>query len=233
MPARVHARGRAQRADDPDHRVGHQRGPAPTARLARRGLRPDHGRQRRRPLPDRGTAFFETVDALIGSGASRRQAHRRADRERTDRHDRTGHPRTAPTAWRSSSRSTTSARATPRSVYLQRLPVVEIKADRSFVTPMCTVKDDAVDRPLDHRSRPQPRREGRRRRRRGQGDDRPAQRIRLRRGPGLLLQPPDAGRCPRAIPRDVGVRSAATRRRFRDERDERVNPQPSGQTWMA
>ena len=29
-------------------------------------------------------------------------------------------------------------------VYLQRLPVVEIKADRSFVTTMCTVKDDAV-----------------------------------------------------------------------------------------
>ena len=29
-------------------------------------------------------------------------------------------------------------------VYLQRLPVVEIKADRSFVTPMCSVKDDAV-----------------------------------------------------------------------------------------
>jgi len=29
-------------------------------------------------------------------------------------------------------------------VYLQRLPVVEIKADRSFVMTMCTVKDDAV-----------------------------------------------------------------------------------------
>ena len=29
-------------------------------------------------------------------------------------------------------------------VYLQRLPVVEIKADRSFVMTMCSVKDDAV-----------------------------------------------------------------------------------------
>jgi diguanylate cyclase (GGDEF)-like protein/PAS domain S-box-containing protein len=29
-------------------------------------------------------------------------------------------------------------------VYLQRLPVVEIKADKSFVMTMCTVKDDAV-----------------------------------------------------------------------------------------
>lgn len=29
-------------------------------------------------------------------------------------------------------------------VYLQRLPVVEIKADRSFVTTMCSVKDDAI-----------------------------------------------------------------------------------------
>ena len=29
-------------------------------------------------------------------------------------------------------------------VYLQRLPVVEIKADRSFVMTMCTVNDDAV-----------------------------------------------------------------------------------------
>ena len=29
-------------------------------------------------------------------------------------------------------------------VYLQRLPVVEIKADRSFVMNMCSVKDDAV-----------------------------------------------------------------------------------------
>jgi len=29
-------------------------------------------------------------------------------------------------------------------VYLQRLPVVEVKADRSFVMTMCTVKDDAV-----------------------------------------------------------------------------------------
>ena len=29
-------------------------------------------------------------------------------------------------------------------VYLQRLPVVEIKADRSFVMKMCSAKDDAV-----------------------------------------------------------------------------------------
>ena len=29
-------------------------------------------------------------------------------------------------------------------VYLQRLPVVEIKADRSFVTTMCSVTEDAV-----------------------------------------------------------------------------------------
>ena len=43
-------------------------------------------------------------------------------------------------------------------VYLQRLPVVEIKADRSFVDDDVLGPRRRRDRPLDHRPRAQPRR---------------------------------------------------------------------------
>ena len=54
-------------------------------------------------------------------------------------------------------------------VYLQRLPVVELKIDRSFVMSLSSASGRRRDRALDHRPRPQPRREGRRRGRRGRG----------------------------------------------------------------
>ena len=94
-------------------------------------------------------------------------------------------------------------------VYLQRLPVVEIKADISFVMTMSLGQGGRRHRAVDHRPRAQPRREGGRRGGRGQGDHGPAQRVRLRRGPGLLLQPSDARRRGLALAGDVGVRIGA------------------------
>ena len=92
-----------------------------------------------------GTALFETVDELTSQlGHPAGQAHARADRERADRHRRAR-------ACSSSSQSMDERLSIDdfgtgysSLVYLQRLPVVEIKADSSFVMTMCTVKDDAV-----------------------------------------------------------------------------------------
>ena len=52
-------------------------------------------------------------------------------------------------------------------VYLQRLPVVEVKADRSFVMTMAIGRERRRHRPVDRRPGPQPQRQGRRRGRRG------------------------------------------------------------------
>jgi len=84
-------------------------------------------------------------------------------------------------------------------VYLQRLPVVEIKADRSFVTTMASVKDDAVivrsiiD--LAHNLGLRVVAEGVE----DEANDEPAARVRLRRGPGLLLQPSRSSRRPHEL----------------------------------
>ena len=93
-------------------------------------------------------------------------------------------------------------------VYLQRLPVVEIKADRSFVMTMCSVNDDAVivrsiiD--LAHNLGVRVVAEG--------VEDKATMdlldRVRLRRGPGLLLQPAAAGRGSPGVARDLAVRRA-------------------------
>ena len=196
MPDRVHARGRAQRADGPDHGVGHQRGRCASCAAWR-----DEGYDLTmavnlgaRCLAE-GSAFFETVDELIRDAGTIPPDKLTFELTESALID-TAVPGMLAQLQTMDERLSIDDFGTGYSslVYLQRLPVVEIKADRSFVMTMCSVKDDAVivrsiiD--LAHNLGVQRRRRGRR----GQGDDGPAQRVRLRRGPGLLLQPPDAGR---------------------------------------
>ena len=121
-----------------------ERGAAPAAAVARGGLRPDDGGQPRRALPRRGHRAVRddrrahrkwgvppdrltlelTESALIDTAVPGMLAQLRDMDERLSIDDfGTGYSSL---------------------VYLQRLPVVEIKADSSFVMTMCSVKDDAV-----------------------------------------------------------------------------------------
>jgi diguanylate cyclase (GGDEF)-like protein len=75
--------------------------------------------------------------------------------------------------------------------YLKRLPVDEVKIDRSFIASLCV---DASDAAIGRRPGWQPRPGGGRRRRRGRGDVVPARGVRLRRRAGLSLEPAHADR---------------------------------------
>ena len=87
------------------------------AGLARRGLRPDDGRQHRRALPGaRRRSLFETVDELIASwGIPPDRLTFELTESALHRHRRAGPPGTPRAAWTSGSRSTTSAPGTRRS----------------------------------------------------------------------------------------------------------------------
>ena len=69
--------------------------------------------------------------------------------------------------------------------YLRRLPLDELKIDKSFIMGMAQRRERRADRPLDDRARAQARPDGRRERRRGRGDAREAARARLRQRAGL------------------------------------------------
>ena len=74
--------------------------------------------------------------------------------------------------------------------HLRRLPVDELKIDKSFITHLAALQRRRGDRTLDRRPRPQPRPDRRRGRRREPDRHGPTRRIRMRQRPGVLLQPP-------------------------------------------
>ena len=73
--------------------------------------------------------------------------------------------------------------------YIMRLPVQELKIDRSFISRMAVRRRDLHDRAIDHRPRPQPGAQGGRRGRRGSVGMEHAAFAGLRRCAGLLHEP--------------------------------------------
>ena len=141
-------------------------------------------------------------------GRSGGPAHARAHRERADRHRRARHARAAPRH----ERAALDRRLRHRLLVARLPPAAPGRRDQG--RPL--VRDEHVfgqgrrgHRPVDHRPRAQPRGEGGRRGSGGRGDDEPAQRLWVRRGPGLPLQPPGRERRAVGVARDVAVRIAA------------------------
>ena len=73
---------------------------------------------------------------------------------------------------------------------LRKMPIDELKIDRSFVSPMLRERERPHHRALHHQPRPRPRSQRDRRGRRGQPDARAARHARLRPRPGLPRSKP-------------------------------------------
>ena len=125
-----------------------------------------------------GTGMFDTIRLTGRWGVPGGPAHARAHRERADRHRRARHARAAPRH----GRAALDRRLRHRLLVARLPPAAPGRRDQG--RPL--VRHEHVfgqgrrgHRPVDHRPRAQPRREGGRRGRGGRGDDEPAQRLRV------------------------------------------------------